>query len=379
MEEKKKLQRGSPWPSQVRPRATLSDCVVQRLTWRGRKSSPRVPPRLSCTDPADLSRHPTEVMSVNSSSSSSLTANSSSINFYDFFLKCSDTSAGIFSVTAFIVTLLLLILPLCVYVIYLGFQRWRQQRSGTTMSHSDVFTFHMVVVELFFHTLTCVERYLAVVHPVTYLGLKKGKGIRLRNISIGSSSIEDFLDGLLTWEALVADKPPSLRPESQSLPVPVVSFKPHHPGNPFAPKSEQPGNPSSYQTVYQPGNPCVYYKPKPMQPYYPPLVFPPLQPTTVPAAASVPQVPAVPSVASEPPPVPVPLVRSPSLPVPVVPSPAPVPGVPLPVFRCWFRTRVFSRRFQSPVFRLRPAQPRFSPFRPRVPCSLAFPSSPGSL
>ncbi|TNN38147.1 hypothetical protein EYF80_051685 [Liparis tanakae] len=161
-------------------------------------------------------------MSVNSSSSSSsLTANSSSINYYIFLLKCYDTTVGIFNISAFIVTLLLLILPPCVFVIYLGFQRWRQQRSGTTMSHSDVVTFHMVAMELMsivgsiinccgiltrllevmivglnlitinmsgqlsFHTLTCVERYLAVVHPVTYLGLKKGKGIRLRNISIG--------------------------------------------------------------------------------------------------------------------------------------------------------------------------------------------------
>ncbi|TNN26490.1 hypothetical protein EYF80_063373 [Liparis tanakae] len=159
-------------------------------------------------------------MSVNSSSPSSLPSNSS-LNIFDFIKKCYDTTAGTFSIITFIVTLLLLILPPCVYVIYLGFQRWRQQRSGTTMSHSDVFTLHMVAMELvsivgsiisccgvltslpevmivgmclfsinvsgqqFYHTLTCVERYLAVVHPVTYLGLKKGKGIRLRNISIG--------------------------------------------------------------------------------------------------------------------------------------------------------------------------------------------------
>ncbi|XP_042257463.1 uncharacterized protein LOC121889519 [Thunnus maccoyii] len=38
---------------------------------------------------------------------------------------------------------------------------------------------------IFFHILTCVERYLAVVHPVTYLGLRKARGIRIRNITIG--------------------------------------------------------------------------------------------------------------------------------------------------------------------------------------------------
>lgn len=34
--------------------------------------------------------------------------------------------------------------------------------------------------EIFFHILTCVERYLAVVHPITYLGLKHSG--RVRNI-----------------------------------------------------------------------------------------------------------------------------------------------------------------------------------------------------
>ncbi|XP_068443439.1 uncharacterized protein [Clinocottus analis] len=161
--------------------------------------------------------HLPTVMSVISSSSSSLPSNSSSSNFYDIVQKCFDTKAGTYSMTAFIVNSILLILPLCIYVIYLGFQRWRQQRSSLTMSHCDIITFHVVVVELMniagaittltclrealtvgvfilsinitgqvlFHTLTCVERYLAVVHPVTYLGLKKGKGIRIRNLSIG--------------------------------------------------------------------------------------------------------------------------------------------------------------------------------------------------
>ena len=36
-----------------------------------------------------------------------------------------------------------------------------------------------------FHLLTCVERYLAVVHPVIYLRLRQGGGVRIRNISIG--------------------------------------------------------------------------------------------------------------------------------------------------------------------------------------------------
>lgn len=89
------------------------------------------------------------------------------------------------------------------------------------MSHSDFFTYNMMAMELIrvvgswlfcfaifadvssvimvgvylfsisspgqtlFHLLTCVERYLAVVHPVTYLGLRQGGGVRIRNISTG--------------------------------------------------------------------------------------------------------------------------------------------------------------------------------------------------
>ncbi|CAL9694835.1 unnamed protein product [Knipowitschia caucasica] len=88
------------------------------------------------------------------------------------------------------------------------------------MSHSDAFTFHLTALEvksfigtfmcyhsvysgntygkdigtilinvtsygqLIFHCLTCVERYVAAVHPITYMRLKKGGGVTIRNISI---------------------------------------------------------------------------------------------------------------------------------------------------------------------------------------------------
>ncbi|KAI4799207.1 hypothetical protein KUCAC02_017843 [Chaenocephalus aceratus] len=115
----------------------------------------------------------------------------------------------------------LLLVPLFIFVLYTGFQRWRKRDSAATTSHTDVFTFHMVALELIgvvgdtvycygiysnhtfltnvgmnvfsvvspgqalFHLLSCVKRYLAVVNPVTYLRLRRGGGVRIRNISIG--------------------------------------------------------------------------------------------------------------------------------------------------------------------------------------------------
>ncbi|XP_022621201.1 uncharacterized protein LOC111236664 [Seriola dumerili] len=148
-------------------------------------------------------------MSVNSSSSVSAVAH------------CMDSESANLMSIAFTITRIFLLLPLSALVLYLGHRRWRQQRSFATLSHSDIFTYHMVVVELVvmlaaifyfcglavglselimvgiyatgfvypgqmcFQILTCVERYLAVVHPITYLELRQSGGVRLRNISIG--------------------------------------------------------------------------------------------------------------------------------------------------------------------------------------------------
>ncbi|XP_078020500.1 uncharacterized protein LOC144459764 [Epinephelus lanceolatus] len=157
-------------------------------------------------------------MAVNSSSINSL----HSILSLDIYCYITRPSSLIFATYFFIH--ILLILSLCIFVLYLGLQRWRRQRSTSTAaktSHSDIFTYHMVTMELigvtgsilcccgiilddayilyvgfipwaftwygetFFHILTCVDRYLAVVHPFTYLSLKGERGIRIRNISTG--------------------------------------------------------------------------------------------------------------------------------------------------------------------------------------------------
>ncbi|CAJ1048247.1 uncharacterized protein LOC122870239 isoform X1 [Xyrichtys novacula] len=114
---------------------------------------------------------------------------------------------------AYYITRVALITPLTLIILYLAYQRWKQQGSWTAESHCDVFTYHLAVMELFtilgtaatllghfsrfkimvqvgmklfavpycgetlFHNLTCVERYLAVVHPLTYRGLKTARGL----------------------------------------------------------------------------------------------------------------------------------------------------------------------------------------------------------
>ncbi|KAM3590567.1 uncharacterized protein V6R79_012006 [Siganus canaliculatus] len=142
-------------------------------------------------------------------------------NIIKFLHDCYNTTDGVFSNTAFTVTNILLLLPLYTFIFHLGVQRWRRG-AGAPSSHSDVFTYNMVAIELmsilgsllicgavfadlpmmlmsgllffspnitgqmFLHFLTCLERYLAVVHPVTYRNLRTEKGARIRNISIGS-------------------------------------------------------------------------------------------------------------------------------------------------------------------------------------------------
>lgn len=158
-------------------------------------------------------------MSVNSSSSTTNASLPPSLNSTPSrFYTCSDSVVGSHIFTAFACAYFMLVIPLSVLVFNVALRRRRRQRS---VSHSDVYTYHMVIMELigflgsFFYScgiyihlplmnlggvyilfvvflgrlllncLTCVDRYLAVVHPIIYLGLKKAAGVRIRNISIG--------------------------------------------------------------------------------------------------------------------------------------------------------------------------------------------------
>lgn len=156
-------------------------------------------------------------MSVNDSSST----NSSTSNFTHSSSQC--FVSIIYNHIGFSFTKIFLLLPLSVLVLTLGFQQWKQRSVSSTavMSFSDFFTYNIAVIELigvlgdiisiygylakrqelllvtncippfiwsgqmYFPILTCVERHLAVVHPITYLQLKRGTGVLIRNISTG--------------------------------------------------------------------------------------------------------------------------------------------------------------------------------------------------
>ena len=192
-------------------------CLYLRAAWaklcRQGSKALNISPSLS----SSLSVHPASIqtdMSVNSSSNSSLHAQLD---------NCFNSRRSISIYTASLISFILVFLPFFIFVLYVGYQRWRNQPSAATAvmtSHSDIFTYNMVVLELtgilgscfflygiytnqqtalavglyisstvscgqtLFHLLTCVERYLAVVHPVTYLGLRQSGGVRIRNVSI---------------------------------------------------------------------------------------------------------------------------------------------------------------------------------------------------
>lgn len=142
-------------------------------------------------------------------------------------LPCLNFTASISR--AIVVTRNSLLLPLGLLVLSLGFYRWWWPRPSSRTCHADVFTYHWILMELIlvsgtiftyygdsadlklmtaggslfstvsyagqsiFHLLTCAERYLAVVHPVTYRGLSQGRAATIRNLSIALAWLLSFL------------------------------------------------------------------------------------------------------------------------------------------------------------------------------------------
>lgn len=157
-------------------------------------------------------------MSVNSSTSSS----DSIKTHISAPLFCYIIKPGFIIYTTSLIRTFLIVLPLCIFILYVDLQRRRKQRSTPSIrNHSDSLVYHLVVFELFgvvgdmmflsgvcqghmmiiqvgysiwalpwygelfLNVLTSVEHYLAVVHPVTYLSLRSETGVRMRNMSVG--------------------------------------------------------------------------------------------------------------------------------------------------------------------------------------------------
>lgn len=156
----------------------------------------------------------------NSSSSISLPPFPSCATVCYFLFNCLNSTTVALFVTIFTITSILLLLPLLILVLYGGLQQRRRQRSNRTSRHSDCSTYHMVATELvgilwsvailcgiftdnkpmkiagiwffafnlpgqtLFHLLTCLERYLAVIHPITFRRSKEAKVIKIRNVVI---------------------------------------------------------------------------------------------------------------------------------------------------------------------------------------------------
>ena len=161
------------------------------------------------------------------------------LNSSTFLVNCFQSNQNVVIYSTLMIISTVILLPLCIFILYCGLRQWRQRSPSATMSHSDCLTFHMVIMELisaircflccygifrnnddiiisgmylfsliwfgqlFLHLLLCVELFLAVVYPITYLSLKKERGIRIRNISIVCVWLLCFLGMILMTTGLI--------------------------------------------------------------------------------------------------------------------------------------------------------------------------------
>lgn len=165
-------------------------------------------------------------MSANYSSSPNASFSPSrsciSTNMFFVLYNCAVSMTGQVGLIIYTSINIIILLPLCISVLYLGLQQWWQQCTRAPMNHIDALTYNITISEIInimghmclciaiyinvqpvagvgvtlmavnlngqmsFHTMICMERYLAVIHPITYLSLKKTNGVRKRNTAIVS-------------------------------------------------------------------------------------------------------------------------------------------------------------------------------------------------
>ncbi|KAF6714742.1 hypothetical protein FQA47_023465 [Oryzias melastigma] len=159
-------------------------------------------------------------------------------SFFPVLFSCFNEEPSSILITTLTFTNFLLSFPVCVLIFWLGFRQWRNSCSAPEpTSHTDVFTNCMAAVDnsytlgllsyyyavqvchatlmtfvyycflyancgqTFLHFLTCIERYLAVVHPITYMRLKNAQGVRVRNAAIACVFLLSF--GMVGFGALL--------------------------------------------------------------------------------------------------------------------------------------------------------------------------------
>lgn len=160
-------------------------------------------------------------MSPDSSSDSPPHLNCSSDHIQLYLnMACMKTKHGTIVFSVFFITNIFLLLSSCILIFKLGVQRLRQQPTASPASamksRLDIFNNHYASIELLmilsqlgcvcgiyanevilrssyyvlsvcwigetsFQILVCLERYLAVVHPFTFMKLRGEKGLRVRN------------------------------------------------------------------------------------------------------------------------------------------------------------------------------------------------------
>lgn len=148
---------------------------------------------------------------------------------------CMSSTSGRYTILGFAITSCLFVLPFCMLVLFQGLQRWRDQHSNKINSNFHLFTYHLAAIEIigifgciiifcgsetnfqllmemgnvlfvftsvgqmFFHFLSSVERYLAVIHPIYYRTLTDAKAIRIRNVAIGCAWAMSFAIPFLSY------------------------------------------------------------------------------------------------------------------------------------------------------------------------------------
>ncbi|KAJ0055678.1 hypothetical protein NL108_009640 [Boleophthalmus pectinirostris] len=144
--------------------------------------------------------------------------------------QCSVTTYSLLTAWVCVYTLFV---PLFIFVLFVGFQQFRSKTSAT--SNFDVFTINITIMEILniiaayvyfsgfysknlhiksmgrylglvattgqvvFHNLTCGERYLAVVHPITYLHFKKWGGVKVGKIRSGCAWVMSIVLVMVTY------------------------------------------------------------------------------------------------------------------------------------------------------------------------------------